>query len=37
MQVSDCIRRWDVMEHDGNESPHIMFYCDVSAEKAKEL
>lgn len=27
----------DVIEHDGNESPHIMFYCDVSAEKAREL
>jgi len=26
-----------VIEHDGNESPHIMFYCDVSAEKAEEL
>lgn len=36
MQVSGCIRRWDVIEHDGNESPGIMF-CDVSAEKAREL
>lgn len=25
-----------MIEHDGNESPHIMFYCDVSAEKRQK-